>query len=340
MASKSLIRKNQLHPDIQDLITGYGNTIYTTKEETSQTLADISGNFVKKITNENITGVKNFVSRPTVNNIPILLSGEAGVSGSNSFNGQRTITANVIGFQGINPGTSTVNDFLNKLFYPFISASASLNSYPIREFGLDINTVNFTGVITPGNEIQMNSITYQTGYNNIYQTVSTESFQNIKNLFGYSNNNIVFQTTSFRVILQFPNLGGSPTPLTITDTKNSVYEAPYYYGLSNLTSLNSAQVTSLTKGPILQNPSSIIHDFSPNNQYIYIACPNSSAFNLTPWDLITSVKDLNTNFDYTNDLNSPQNLQVTIGNGNIVSYRIYRWKNLVNGGTFRLQFNF
>jgi hypothetical protein len=341
MSLRSLIRKNQLHPDVIDLITGYGSSIFSTKNEINQIITDISGNFVKKFSDENITGVKNFTSRPTVNNIPLLLSGEAtNNEGSSLFDGQRPITANVLGFEGVNPGTTNINDFLDKVFYPFIPASASLDSYPIREFGLTSNMVNFAGSISAGNEIQINSIIYQTGYNNIYTTVSTETFQNIKSSFSFSNSNIVFKTTNFRVILQFPNVGGSPSPLTITDTKNSIYEAPYYYGSSNLTSLNSSQVTSLTKGPILQNPSSVTHDFSPVNQYMYIACPNDNNFNLTPWGTITSVKDINTNFDYTNDLNSPQTLAVTVGGGRVINYKVYRWKNLINGGTFKLQFNF
>lgn len=40
------------------------------------------GNAVDLTSNQNISGVKNFASRPTVNNVPVLLSGEGGGSGS------------------------------------------------------------------------------------------------------------------------------------------------------------------------------------------------------------------------------------------------------------------
>jgi hypothetical protein len=342
--SKSLIRKNQFHPDIADLITGVSDEFFYKKSQAQNDLQQISGNFVNKFGNESITGSKNFVSRPTVNNIPVLLSGEANLGGGDGenvlFNGERAITANVIGFQNINPNTTNVAEFLDKVFYPFVSASASLNSYDIREFGGSANTLSVAGSISPGSENKINSIIYQTGFNGAYQNIFTEGLQNIKNSFSYSSNSIIFKTTDFRVVIQFPNSGATPSPLNITRNQISRYEAPYYYGVSNLTVLNSSQVTSLTKGPIVQSPGSVTHTFSPINQYIYIACPNDGTFDLTPWGLITKVRDLNTNFEYTNDLNSPQTLQVTIGAGRVVTYRVYRWANLVNGGSFQLQFTF
>jgi hypothetical protein len=89
--SRSLIRKNQLHPDISDLVSGYGidffvtpsqleNAIDIAQVETTQGAVLVSGN-------QNISGLKNFVTRPTVNGTGVLLIGEASsfIGGGNSY---------------------------------------------------------------------------------------------------------------------------------------------------------------------------------------------------------------------------------------------------------------
>jgi hypothetical protein len=71
MNNKSLIRKNQLHPDIADLISGYGTDFFTNSED----LLTLSGVIENKIPqnilfttgNQEVTGIKNFLVRPTFN---------------------------------------------------------------------------------------------------------------------------------------------------------------------------------------------------------------------------------------------------------------------------------
>lgn len=78
--SKSLIRKNQLHPDIADLVSGYGDNFFITPQElelaidTSQQI--ITQGAVLVSGNQNVSGLKNFTTRPTVNGSGVLLSGE------------------------------------------------------------------------------------------------------------------------------------------------------------------------------------------------------------------------------------------------------------------------
>jgi hypothetical protein len=78
---RSLIRKNQLHPDISDLISGYGNNFFTTEAEVNQLLNNEILKTVQITGNQNIAGIKNFTSRPTVNGTGVLLVGEAAAGG-------------------------------------------------------------------------------------------------------------------------------------------------------------------------------------------------------------------------------------------------------------------
>jgi len=128
---KNLIRKNQLHPDIVDLVGQYGSGFFTTSgdfkrftgqntlssnryvyQTGNQTISGnkdftnltISGvpvllqgsqlvNVVRTTGNQGITGLKNFLVRPMVNGTGVLLSGEATAGSINSVytTGDQTI---------------------------------------------------------------------------------------------------------------------------------------------------------------------------------------------------------------------------------------------------------
>jgi hypothetical protein len=82
--SKSLIRKNQLHPDISDLVGQYGSGFFisfASSGDLINSLAEIvSGDFtntVRTTGDQTVSGVKAFILRPTVNGTGVLLSGEA-----------------------------------------------------------------------------------------------------------------------------------------------------------------------------------------------------------------------------------------------------------------------
>jgi hypothetical protein len=71
--AKSLIRKNQLHPDLADLVSGYGSDFFVTQEE----LQGLSLNSIVYTTGDQIiNGVKNFTSRPTVSGLNVLIEGD------------------------------------------------------------------------------------------------------------------------------------------------------------------------------------------------------------------------------------------------------------------------
>jgi hypothetical protein len=137
--SKSLIRKNQLHPDIGDLVTGYGLSIFVRSgdfEQLSQNLSDIialnTSITVLTTGNQNISGLKDFKIRPTVNNTGVLLQGE------------ETKLPNGILYT---TGAQTIESFKNFTVRP---------------------TVNNTGVLLQGEEITLpNTLLYSTGAQSI-----------------------------------------------------------------------------------------------------------------------------------------------------------------------------
>jgi len=81
--AKSLIRKYQLHPDIEDLVSGYGANYFT---QIGQTVAlsgrvnniesELRTTVVKTTGNQTIDGGKDFIIRPTVNGSGVFLKGE------------------------------------------------------------------------------------------------------------------------------------------------------------------------------------------------------------------------------------------------------------------------
>jgi hypothetical protein len=79
--SRTLIRKNQLHPDIADLVSGYGDSFFTTPSEVNQLIGLEIEKTVRITGNQAVDGVKNFTSRPTVNGTGVLLIGEAAAGG-------------------------------------------------------------------------------------------------------------------------------------------------------------------------------------------------------------------------------------------------------------------
>jgi hypothetical protein len=152
--SKSLIRKNQLHPDIADLISGYGDNFFTTPQElelaidTSQQI--ITQGAVLLSGNQNVSGLKNFTTRPTVNGSGVLLSGE------------------VIGV--VTDLSTTVRTTGNQT----VSGVKAFISRP---------TVNGTGVLLSGEAVQIDlSTTVRTTGN---QTISgVKSFTSLPNVNG------------------------------------------------------------------------------------------------------------------------------------------------------------
>jgi hypothetical protein len=267
--SKSLIRKNQLHPDIADLVSGYGNDFFITPQELNDALLNYSPeirltgtNVVYTTGNQTISGVKNFVSRPTFNGSGLALTGDLGTANT-AFNGNRPITRTTI--NGVNPGGSDVVTFLNNLFYPFVGATISLNGYSIQELGTTFSNVPFTTNITANSET---SITNLSLFNNGNLLVS-----NITPIVGNNiTNSTTLSLTTNSTVAASININNNGSPTQISGTQLIQFEAPYYFGsgINNLQTNPANMRNVLVKQPISLEPPSVQLSVTTNGFYYFV----------------------------------------------------------------------
>ena len=286
--SRSLIRKNQLHPDIADLISGYGDVFFINSGDLENRLSTFSPqiiltgqNVVYSTGNQTISGVKNFASRPTFNGSGLALTGELG-GGIIAFSGNRTITASVAGFQGIQPGGNDIVTFLNNVFYPFISGSITLNNFAIQELGQTTSTINFIGAINIGS-LNLNQFTNVEGYvNNVARLpLLIPVVQNFNWSVGVNlstrSDNVYIKATGVNQV-------GSPIEI-VSNVQSIVFEAPTFAGsgIDNLQN-NPANMKVVLSGQnvlggnngktVMQEPSSFQVQVYTNNSWFYIVYPS------------------------------------------------------------------
>jgi hypothetical protein len=311
--AKSLIRKNQLHPDVADLISGYGNDFFVTPDDLN--------NIVYTTGSQTINGVKNFTTRPTLNGFGLATTGELG--GSTNFNGNRVITRSNI--NGVTPGGTDVVTFLNNLFYPFVGATISLNSYSLQELGTTFGQVTFNGSITQNSETIINNLQYMNG-NTVLSTVPNPNFGNFSS--GFALNLISNTELKARVTA---NNNGSPS--TIISSQNVIFEAPSYAGSGSLNLTNngltlrnvlSGQSSPSNNGKsLISKPSERIINFTTNGYY-YFTYPSG-------WGLLSQIQDASLGFNF--NINGVDfingTLLVPLANGTNHPYRWYRNTNSI-----------
>jgi hypothetical protein len=251
--SKSLIRKNQLHPDISDLVGQYGSGFFVTSGQ--------------------VSGIS------------------AGTSQSSlAFNGNRNITRTSFP-NNINVGGSTVIEFLNNVFFPpppFVPATINLtNPYPdLREYGKStdtINSVNFNGSITANSSTGIKNLIYRVNGTQQGSTVPSPSttFNSVVSALNIND------TSSISVEITCDiDVNGNTSLINNTQTINFV--KPYYWGyaltqgatpITIRTVANLAGNQQFSKG-LSSYPSSLTLTFSPGSlssdpgAYMYFAYPS------------------------------------------------------------------
>lgn len=316
--SRSLIRKNQLHPDIADLVSGYGDDFFITPQELANTLLTFSPeirltgqNVVYTTGNQNISGSKNFASRPTFNGSGLATTGDLAV-GTTVFDGNRIITAQVNGFQGLEPGGDDVVTFLNNVFYPFAPATISLNGYTIKELGTSFNNVPFVTNITANSET---SITNLSLFNNGSLLIG--------NLTPSIGNNVTISTTlsltSNSTLAARINVNNNGNPTQISGTALVQFEAPHYFGsgVNNLQTNPTNMKTVLVKQPIMLEPSSRQLSVTTNGFYYFVYPDN--------WGQLSRISatspplDFNIATDFVTG-----NVTLTLANNSNYLYRFYK----------------
>lgn len=321
--AKSLIRKNQLHPDIFDLVSGYGDQLFITINELNQAISTISG-VVYTTGNQTIGGQKSFNTRPTFNGSGLATTGELG--GSTSFNGNRQITANVQGFQNLIPGGTDVVSFLNNVFYPFISGSITLNGFPVQELGTTTTVINFQGTINTGS-LRLNQFTNVEAFvnNNGRLPLLIPVVQN----FNTWSVNVNLSSTSNNVYIKATGVNQNNTPIQIqSNIQSIVFEAPSWYGVGANGIVTG--VRNMTK--YLNTRANRTFTFNSDNNHFYYAYPNE-------WGLLTSIIDQN-GFNITNSFSNITGNVLLANNTTNYVYRIYQSVNPSSNTSFNITFNF
>jgi hypothetical protein len=325
--------------------------------------------------NQNITGVKNFSSRPTVSGIGVLLQGEAaaainleglelnlsgvldilddGIIGSSLFDGNRSIRQ----LPGLDEeyGGDTVSGFLNNMFFPPVFPNISLNNFAIRSYGIDsINGDIFAGFISLNDVSSITGIAYFSGSTRLFGPFVRNSMGN------YSTTPQVVPfpsairestvTSSFYTQIYVPS-----NPLGTVFNSNSQrvrFEPRYYFGVSNSANLGVNVITLNSSNPLfydypfLSKPTGLTHTFNPNGQYIYFAYPNPSVQQdrINGWGNLISIYDTLSNIEYINTFSDLGHVNINF-TFKTLRYRIYRSENLIyqlptdNNLNLRFRFN-
>lgn len=327
--SKSLIRKNQLHPDISDLVSGYGLGFFVTPEQLDNAI-DVSQQVITQGAvlisgNQSISGIKEFKSRPTFNGSGLATTGEITQANNLAFNGARKITADVIGLKDLTPGGSDVVTFLNNVFYPFVSGSITLNSFGTQELGRTTNSINFVGTINTGS-IRLNQFTNVEGFVNDIGRLPllVPVVQNFN--WGVTIN---LAATSSNVYIKATGVNQAGSPIQIrSNVQSIVFEAPTFAGsgIDNLQS-NPANMKLVLSGQnvlggnngktVMQEPSSFQVQVYTNNSWFYLVYPSG-------WGPLTRIANPQLgDFNMTTDFTSGS-VVLLLDNSSPHTYRYYK----------------
>jgi hypothetical protein len=224
-----------------------------------------------------------------------------------------------------NPQTNDVVTFLNKVFYPFTSATISLNSYNLKELGTTFSNVPFVGQIVQNDEVP-NGISFLQFLRNgtPIHTITSPAF-------GSFNYQSIISINNTSILAAKVNINNDGDPTMIISSQTVEFEAPMYYGAGNADLTESQIKLVLTKE--LERKTNKTRSFNANNQKLYIVVPIG-------WGLFTSIRDAN-NFENIAGW-SFRIQEFTLADG-ITKQNYYIWEtnNLVfDVNNYSLTFNF
>jgi hypothetical protein len=216
-------------------------------------------------------------SVPTIGNI-LKWNGSLWAMGSgiDTFNGNKSVTrTGWTGVSGVNMTTNTtVSDFLNAVFFPFISATISINTTALYEVGTS-TTVTITGATTPNNETIFSNGRVDRVYPGATVTIySFGAALSYSTTITFTPNQSTTSTLELRYVA-YQGVGGNGTPGIINSTVKAVKSYyPYLHGVTtvNLTSGGTAAYTSLTK--VVEVQANKTKNFTGTG-YLYFCYPAS-----------------------------------------------------------------
>lgn len=244
-------------------------------------------------------------------------------NGDTSFDGSRLVKRS--GIPQVIPGGTTVTEFLNNYFYPFVPASVSLNPLQTYQYGTS-NSFSLVGNVEPNDETQIYA-------RRVYDVTSGTVLLGTvdSNSFSYPLTNVV-ASHSYRVDVDVGN-NGSPVTLS-SPTRSVTFVYPFIYGMSQDASpTGSSLYSSLTKNVSSKSSKTVV--LSGSDKFIYFAYPLS-------YGALSSIYDQN-GFDVTGSFESYQ-LSVVSSNLNYnnwtQAYYVYKTTSVTSVDSKPFVFNF
>ena len=206
-----------------------------------------------------------------------------------TFNGNRLIKRpNWGGVSSTNVGTTTdVAAFLNAVFFPFISATISINGNVLYEIGTT-NSVGISGATNANDETVFSNGRLDQTYPSIVTIYSFGSATSYSTSVTFSPNQSIASSLEYRYVA-YQTVGNNGTPTTINSSVKYVQSCyPYLYGISsaNLRTGGTTTYTALNGGKIIGTKSNRTVTFTGTAVYLYFCYPAS-------YGVLTSILDQN-----------------------------------------------
>jgi hypothetical protein len=325
--AKSLIRKNQLHPDIIDLVSGYGTGFFVTPDQLNNAI-DVSQQIITQGAvlvsgNQNISGLKNFVVRPTVNGSGVLLQGEASLGAEFKFTGDLTVVlSNGKTFgkyqngQTIPASGRTTSEVIKLAIVEAINPTVNLSVSPTNILLGQTNISNqltFSRVINnPGATVASVSLEFKRNNESTWNILSTNINLSSPFTHTFTNTSSNSNAINYRYIVT-DSLGS-----TATGTANASFLHGNYFGYSSATSLTTiAQIEALGNQVLSDSRSRTVNGVTAGaNLYTYYA------YRAGAGDLTSIIQDGAA--PILGAFTKQSDVAGTNLNGASVTYRVYR----------------
>ena len=258
-------------------------------------------------------------------NFQLLVS--AGGGGSSVFDGDRQIKA--LPSIGQTPGGTTVQEFLDNVYYPFISSTISMDAFILQEIGF-LFTPTIIGTITPNDETIFNDRRVIRDPNGSNTPINNPVGNNI-NYVDVDIEIIEGLTQEWSIEADVDDDGN---PTTISSPIRGVTGVfPFFWGMDANAALSGIDLyNALTKSISAQGDKNVT--FNGSVEYIYFCYPDD-------YSDLTSIKDPN-NFEAIGSFTQTIVSVTSVGlNTNYIKdYKVYRSNNIttVNSGLFQFIF--
>lgn len=323
--SKSLIRKNQLHPDVSDLVSGYGADFFVTPDQLDNAI-NISKETILQQTvlitgDQTISDLKNFITRPTVNGTGVLLQGEGSLAQEFKFTDNLTVTlANGKTFgkyqngQIIPASGKTTSEVIRlaivEAINPTVNLSVSPSSMLLGQTSVN-NQLTFNLTINNPSATLTSAILEWKRDNEVNWTILAT---NPSSPFTHTHTNTVENSNAYNYRYVVTDSLGS----TATATANVSFSYGNYFGYSSITSLTTVTQIEALGNQVLSDSRSR----TANNVTAGVGLYTYYAYRASAGDLTSIIQDgaapVLGAFIKQNDIIG------TNLNGASVTYRVYR----------------